>query len=55
MVLPYTYPSLSDKISGDNVSIADLADFICASQIARELDEFHTDPEEQKVWLKPPL
>lgn len=32
------------------MSIADLADFICAAQIAREFDEFHTDPEEQKVW-----
>lgn len=33
------------------MSIADLADFICAAQIAREFDEFHADPEEQKVWL----
>ena len=39
------------KISGEDVSIADLADFICAAQIAREFDEFHADPEEQKVWL----
>lgn len=40
--------SLAIERCGDNVSIADLADFICASQIARESDEFHTDPEEQK-------
>lgn len=40
------------KISGDNVSIAELTDFICAAQMARESSEFITDPEEQKVWFK---
>lgn len=37
------------KISGENVSIEELTDFICAAQMAREFKEFHTDPEEQKV------
>lgn len=37
------------------MSIADLADFVCAAHIAREFDEFHIDPEEQKVWLKTPI
>lgn len=31
------------------MSVGDLADFIYAAQIAREFDEFHADPEEQKV------
>lgn len=38
--------------TGEDVSIADLADFICAAQIAREFDEFHADPEEQKPNVK---
>ncbi|KAG2279710.1 hypothetical protein Bca52824_050930 [Brassica carinata] len=40
--------SLAIERCGDSVSIADLADFICAAHIAREFDEFHIDPEEQK-------
>ncbi|KAG2245317.1 hypothetical protein Bca4012_024198 [Brassica carinata] len=40
--------SLAIERCGDSVSIADLADFICAAQIAREFDEFHIEPEEQK-------
>ncbi|KAH0936909.1 hypothetical protein HID58_004370 [Brassica napus] len=41
--------SLAIERCGDSVSIADLADFICAAHIAREFDEFHIDPEEQKA------
>ncbi|KAF8047214.1 hypothetical protein N665_3142s0003 [Sinapis alba] len=44
--------SLALERCGGKVSIADLADFICAAQIAREFDEFHADPEEQKPSVK---
>lgn len=37
------------------MDIAELTDFLCAAQMAREFSEFHTDPEEHKVWLKPAL
>ncbi|CAA7052297.1 unnamed protein product [Microthlaspi erraticum] len=40
--------SLAVQRCGDNVSIAELTDFICAAQMARESSEFITDPEEQK-------
>ncbi|CAH8327797.1 unnamed protein product [Eruca vesicaria subsp. sativa] len=40
--------SLALERCGGNVSVGDLADFICAAQIAREFDEFHTEPEEHK-------
>ncbi|XP_024012268.1 DNA (cytosine-5)-methyltransferase DRM2 isoform X2 [Eutrema salsugineum] len=40
--------SLALERCGENVSTADLVDFICAAQIAREAPEFHADPEERK-------
>ncbi|CAH2072748.1 unnamed protein product, partial [Thlaspi arvense] len=40
--------SLALERCGEDESLADLADFICAAQMARESDEFHTDPEERK-------
>ncbi|KAL0735886.1 hypothetical protein Bca4012_012096 [Brassica carinata] len=40
--------SLALERCGGDVSVGDLADFIYAAQIAREFDEFHADPEEQK-------
>jgi hypothetical protein len=40
-------------ISGENVDIAELTDFLCAAQMAREFSEFYTEHEEQKVLLKP--
>ncbi|XP_010453588.1 PREDICTED: DNA (cytosine-5)-methyltransferase DRM2-like [Camelina sativa] len=39
--------SLAVERCGGNVDIAELTDFLCAAQMAREFSEFHTDPEEQ--------
>ncbi|XP_018446070.1 DNA (cytosine-5)-methyltransferase DRM2 [Raphanus sativus] len=44
--------SLALERCGGDVSVGDLADFIYAAQIAREFDEFHADPEEQKPSVK---
>ncbi|XP_010420108.1 PREDICTED: DNA (cytosine-5)-methyltransferase DRM2-like [Camelina sativa] len=40
--------SLAVERCGGNVDIAELTDFLCAAQMAREFSEVHTDPEEQK-------
>ncbi|KAL1205983.1 DNA (cytosine-5)-methyltransferase DRM2 [Cardamine amara subsp. amara] len=40
--------SLAVERCGENVDIAELTDFLCAAQMARQFSEFHTDPEERK-------
>ncbi|KAG7609202.1 unnamed protein product [Arabidopsis thaliana] len=40
--------SLAVERCGENVDIAELTDFLCAAQMAREFSEFYTEPEEQK-------
>ncbi|XP_023637364.1 DNA (cytosine-5)-methyltransferase DRM2 isoform X2 [Capsella rubella] len=40
--------SLAVERCGENVDIAELTDFLCAAQMAREFTEFHTEPEEQR-------